>query len=93
LVEKVTIGSVVKNPGNTTNNKTGGWRSFKPIMDLKICIRCGQCYTFCPEPAIMPKMDGENVLEYVIDYDFCKGCGICMEVCNKKAITMVPESK
>ncbi len=93
MAEKIAVGSAVLSPGNTTINKTGCWRSFKPVIDKKLCNVCGNCYTYCPEPSIIPKMEGDNVVEYTIDYDYCKGCGICMEVCNKKAITMIPESK
>ena len=29
----VNIGCVITTPGNTKNNKTGSWRTFKPVLD------------------------------------------------------------
>ena len=29
------IGAVIKNPGNTDENKTGGWRALRPVWDEK----------------------------------------------------------
>jgi 2-oxoacid:acceptor oxidoreductase delta subunit (pyruvate/2-ketoisovalerate family) len=66
-------------------NKTGLWRTFKPVIDYEKCIKCYICWKFCPDVAIIiddiPK----------IDYDYCKGCGICANECPKKAITMEKE--
>ena len=45
----VSIGCVIKNPGNTRNNKTGSWRTFKPVLDKEKCIDCENCIIFCPE--------------------------------------------
>ena len=72
-------------PGESLQNKTGSWRTFKPVVSDK-CVRCGMCVTFCPEIAI--KL-GEKKAE--INYDYCKGCGICSNVCPVKAIEMVRE--
>jgi len=69
-------------------NKTGGWRSIKPIVNEKMCISCAICWKFCPEPCI-EMVDGVPV----IDYDYCKGCGICIEVCPKKAIFFAEEDR
>ena len=73
---------------NTLYNKTGIWRSIKPVIQKSKCISCMLCWKFCPEPAILIK-DGKPV----IDYDYCKGCGICIEVCPKKAITFKKEKR
>ena len=66
-------------------NKTGLWRTFKPVINYEKCIKCYICWKFCPDVAIIiddfPK----------IDYDYCKGCGICANECPKKAITMEKE--
>ena len=77
------IGAAVRNPGSTRRNKTGSWRTFKPVADKEKCIGCGICYLYCP--------DGCITLEYDPDYDYCKGCGICAEECPVKAITMERE--
>ena len=73
---------------STRANKTGKWRTIKPIVLNEKCVSCAMCWKFCPEPCI--KM--ENGLP-VIDYDYCKGCGICIEVCPVKAIVFAEEEK
>ena len=80
-----TIGAAVKEPGSSRKNKTGSWRTFKPLLDKDKCIDCDNCYLFCPEGCINK--------EYDIDYDYCKGCGICAEECPTKCIVMVEEVK
>jgi pyruvate ferredoxin oxidoreductase delta subunit len=79
----VSTGACVKEAGSTRQNKTGSWRTFKPVLDMDKCIECDNCVLFCPEGSINS--------EYEIDYDYCKGCGICAEECPVKAIEMVRE--
>ena len=69
-------------------NKTGSWRTNRPILDQEKCINCNTCWKVCPEPCISL---GE--LYPKIDYDYCKGCGICANECPVDAIVMVPESE
>lgn len=74
-----------KIPASETN-KTGSWRTFKPIIYKEKCTKCMVCWKFCPEICI------EIVEEYpMIDYVYCKGCGICANECPKKCIEMVKE--
>ncbi len=77
---------LIKDPGNARKVHTGSWRVFKPVWDMKKCIRCRQCWLYCPESAIswksLPK----------VDYSICKGCGICSQVCPSKAIEMVRDA-
>jgi pyruvate ferredoxin oxidoreductase delta subunit len=69
--------------------KTGEWRTFKPVIDKKICNKCGFCYTFCPEGTIsFEKESGPT-----IDYDYCKGCGICAHECPKGSISLNRENE
>lgn len=70
-----------------TDNKTGSWRSQRPIVDKEKCIACGQCVANCPEPCI------ELSPKATIDYDYCKGCLICMRICPVKCITSEEEEK
>ena len=81
------VSGAIYEPGNSVRTKTGAWRSFKPVVDQKKCIKCRQCEMFCPDIAIV-------VAEKVdVDYDYCKGCGICARICPVKAIVMEKESK
>lgn len=68
-------------------NRTGGWRTSKPILDTKNCIRCTFCWKFCPEVAITFGDDGLPK----VNYDYCKGCGICANECPKGCFKMVLE--
>ena len=38
----VAIGCVIKTPGSSKNNKTGSWRTFKPILDKEKCAEMGR---------------------------------------------------
>lgn len=67
-------------------NKTGAWRTFRPIIDLEKCISCWICWKFCPDVSIKIVDD-----KPVVDYDHCKGCGICANECPKDAIDMEKE--
>ncbi len=69
-------------------NKTGKWRSIRPVIDKDKCTSCLLCWKFCPEACISVK----NGIP-VIDYDYCKGCSICEEVCVKNAISLEEEHK
>lgn len=70
-------------PGSYIENKTGTWRTFKPVLDNEKCTKCLLCWFYCPDGSIKR---GERI---EIDYDYCKGCGICANVCPVKAIEMV----
>ncbi len=85
---KISKGAVVK-PRTTLVNKTGSWRSEKPIIDHEKCIACGNCEKFCPDMAVKETEEGK----FEIDLEYCKGCGICAEECPVKAIIMEEEEK
>lgn len=80
-------------PGSTINNKTGGWRTFKPKIDLNKCIGCGICAQICPEGIIEMIIGQEGKSKPKTNYDYCKGCGICASECPVKAIVMKLEKK
>ena len=73
--------------GSMLINKTGGWRSLRPVVDAEKCTSCMICWKFCPEVCITP----EDVPE--IDMDYCKGCGICAVESPTGAITLIEEGK
>lgn len=79
-------------PGTSRENKTGSWRTEKPVVDKKNCIKCNMCVMFCPEGCIDgPDKNPKEVAK--IDYDYCKGCGICANVCPPKCIKIEYEEK
>jgi len=81
--DKIPLAGVVDK--STEGNKTGSWRSEKPIIIAEKCIGCGQCVMFCPDDCILlVNKDGKKIAE--MDYDYCKGCMICLNQCPVKAI-------
>ncbi len=102
---KISCGGIIKDAGSTKANKTGGWRTFKPVIDVKKCIKCMKCWMFCPDHCINIKnlrnssshMKNSSNFSYnkniEVNLDYCKGCGICAERCPVKAIEMVKEKK
>ena len=66
--------------------KTGTWRTLKPVVNREECIGCGICESFCPEVSIKLV---DRIAE--VNYDYCKGCGVCANECPKDAIDMMPE--
>jgi len=83
------IGSIITEPGNAIEYKTGDWKSQRPVLDKGKCNKCGLCFIFCPEGCIKQKDDGY----FEADLSYCKGCGICAVECPKKAIAMVEEEE
>jgi len=71
-------------PGSFVTNKTGGWRTFAPILIESKCTNCLICWFYCPDGAILR---GDKHI--TVNYDYCKGCGICVEVCAPKALEWV----
>ncbi len=89
--QELPCGAILTDTKVILENKTGAWRTMRPVLDKSKCINCLVCWIYCPDAAIKVK-DGK-VIE--IDLDYCKGCGICAEVCppKVKAVTMVKEEK
>ena len=99
---KISKAAMIEEAGNSIKNKTGTWRTFKPVIRYEKCIRCMICWQYCPEPAIFkedgsskeaPKEPIKKLPIPVIDYDYCKGCGICVNECPVKAIDFIKEVK
>ncbi len=89
--KNLTQGALIRDLKRIRENKTGSWRSLKPIWNKEKCINCYRCWMHCPDAAIIIKND--KVVG--INYDYCKGCGICAHECPRKiqAIIMVREEK
>ncbi len=85
--KQIRPGFVITEPGSARSYKTGDWRSERPVIDREKCVKCGNCYIFCPEGAVKEEEDGF----YSVDLFYCKGCGICANECPKGAIKMIPE--
>ncbi len=83
------LGCAILEAGSSTQLLTGTWRLQHPVIDQQLCNRCGLCYIYCPDMAIIKTPAGA----YEHDLNYCKGCGICAEECPKKAITMVEEEE
>ena len=79
---------LLSHPTPGAGGRTGGWRVYRPVVDLSRCTKCGLCWLYCPENAIEWLEDGR----VSIDYDYCKGCGVCADVCPVKVIEMVKEA-
>lgn len=74
---------------SSLNNKTGFWRTQKPVTDNNICIGCSICAKVCPDACIDMVLRSDNSkLKPVTNYDYCKGCALCAEECPVKAIKM-----
>lgn len=67
-------------------NKTGTWRNIRPVIDYEKCVKCMNCWKFCPDASVEIEDDLPR-----INYDYCKGCGICAEECPKNCISMLKE--
>jgi len=85
--KELETGSIITEPGNASEYRTGDWRTQRPTYDHSRCIKCGLCFIFCPEGCIEPNEEGF----FEANLFYCKGCGICARECWTKAITMVEE--
>ena len=78
----IPIGGMILEAGNSAEYETGGWRTFRPVMDKEKCKNCLFCWIYCPDSAI--QVENEKIKE--IDLKYCKGCGICAAECPAKSI-------
>ena len=83
------IGCAVAEPGSASEYRSGDWRSRKPVWDFAKCIKCGLCYTYCPDAAVKQRDDGY----FEANLYYCKGCSICSQECPTTAIHMVEEGE
>ncbi len=87
--QELPCGAIITDLKAVKENKTGSWRSMRPVWDKEKCRQCLLCWVYCPDSSIIVK-EGKVV---GIDYDYCKGCGICAESCPAKVIAMEKERK
>lgn len=85
---KVSIG-LYGEPAGSLVNKTGSWRSSRPIFLQERCTGCRLCEMVCPD-AVVYALEKKR---YTSDLDYCKGCGICAQECPVGDIKMVPEGQ
>jgi pyruvate ferredoxin oxidoreductase delta subunit len=83
------LGGLIEEAGTAENYETGGWGTFKPVLDLDVCIQCLFCWVFCPDSAILTEA-GKVV---AIDYMHCKGCAICAHECPTKPVKAITMEK
>lgn len=81
------IFGVVVQPGTTTDQKKGGWRTYRPSFRQEDCIGCQTCRQSCPEGAVYMI----EKKRFASDTDACKGCGICARMCPVQDVEMVLE--
>ncbi len=87
--QELALGTAVTDPGSARYNRTGDWRSSRPIWDFDKCVKCGVCSIFCPEGCITMQADGLPLA----DMEYCKGCSICMVECWTGCIEMEEEKE
>ena len=87
--QELELGAIIVLPGNAAEYKTGDWRTLRPVWEKTRCVKCGVCYIFCPDAAILETQDGY----FEANLYHCKGCGICAHECPTQAITMVEEKE
>ena len=77
---KLPMAGAIMQAGNSVQNETGTWRTYRPVWDEDKCIHCLNCFMLCPDDAIQV----EDAKVVGVDYDHCKGCGICVKECPPK---------
>ena len=87
--KEIPIGGMILEAGNSAEYETGGWRTFRPVVDMNACKNCLFCWIYCPDSAVV--VEDEKLKG--IDLKYCKGCGVCSEECPAGAIKMVEEAK
>ena len=85
---ELALGMAITDPGSSRYNRTGDWRSSRPVWEYDKCVKCGVCAVFCPEGCIEMQRDGLPLS----DMEYCKGCGICVLECWTGCIELTEES-
>lgn len=78
----------------TFDEVIGGLDESTALLEARRCLSCGncfecdQCYTVCPDNAVVKLGPGER---YRFDFETCEGCGVCAQECPCGAIEMIAE--
>lgn len=70
------------------NVNTGDWRARRPVVQRDKCVKCGNCWLYCPTQCIRER---PRWLE--ANLEVCKGCGVCAHECPHRAIVMIEEQE
>lgn len=61
----------------------------KPVIDKKLCLKCGLCINICPaNPKAIGWSKGNTKEPPVYNYNICIKCYCCQEICPEHAITL-----
>ncbi|MBN2342533.1 MAG: 4Fe-4S binding protein [Deltaproteobacteria bacterium] len=85
--QDLALGCATLEPGSSKYQKTGDWRSSRPVWNFDQCVKCGVCTVFCPEGCL--SIDAKGYPQ--VDLDYCKGCAICVTECWTGCISMEEE--
>lgn len=88
---ELAVGIAITEPGSARQNRTGDWRSSRPVWNHQECIRCGVCVIFCPEGCV--HFDQEKPGYPSADLEYCKGCSICAHECPTACVSMAEEEE
>ena len=72
--QEVNEAAVIREPGSSMENKTGSWRTFRPVPVEGKCTGCGICGWYCPEQAITIETgkDGKKQQKHTIKRNLMK---------------------
>ena len=57
--KELEFGGVIPGGGTSDAYVTGGWRTFRPVLDKAKCTNCLTCWVYCPDSSVIFK-DGST---------------------------------